>query len=147
MSKNRFLSESHNMPWKETPFPGVTDKVLRIREDSTGVVELVRIAKGAALPAHRHLVTQSAFFLSGVAESLDGQIINAGSYAEVPPGERHGTKAIEEVVLLNMFNGAVTWFLDDGNVFLLKNDGNFAKLGKVQEFGTKHLEGLVLRGG
>ncbi len=146
MSSNRFLSESHNLPWNETPFPGVTDKVLRIREDATGVVELVRIAKGAALPAHRHLVTQSAFFLSGVAESLDGKIIKAGSYAEVPPGERHGTKAIEEVVLLNMFNGAVTWFLDDGDVFMLRNDGNFVKLGKVHGFGTKHLEGLALPG-
>src|SRR5262245_57934145 len=114
MSTNRFLKESQNHPWVATPFPGVSHKVLRVHEDATGVIELVQISKGAALPPHRHLVMQSAFFISGDAQALDGTIIHPGTYAEVPPGERHGTKAIDDVVLLNMFNGNVTWLLDDG---------------------------------
>jgi quercetin dioxygenase-like cupin family protein len=137
MSSNRFLKESHHLPWVDTPFAGVSHKVLRIRENASGVIELTRIAKGAALPPHRHLVTQSAYFLSGVGKALDGTILNAGSYAEVPAGERHGTSAIEEVILLNMFSGMVSWLLDNGDVFLLRDNGTFASLGRVTEFGTK----------
>jgi len=139
VSSNRFLAESHNLAWKATPFQGVHNKVLRIHDDATGVIELVRIEKNQSLPPHRHMVTQSAYFLSGVAKALDGSIINAGTYAEVPPGERHGTTALEEVILLNMFNGNVSWFLDDGEVIMLKNDGTFATLGHVTPFATKGL--------
>ena len=139
MSANRFLVESFNRPWNATPFPGVSNKVLRIFEDGSGVIELVQIAKGAALPPHRHLVRQSAYFISGVGQALDGSIMNAGTYGEVPPGERHGTRAVEEVVLLNIFNGMVTWFLDDGDVVLPRGDGTFANLGQVTAFGTKSL--------
>jgi quercetin dioxygenase-like cupin family protein len=140
MSSNRFLAESHDLPWAETPFKGVSHKVLRFHEDATGVIELTRIEKGAALPPHRHLVTQAAFFISGVGQALDGATIKAGTYAEVPAGERHGTKAIEEVVLLNFFNGMVTWLLDDGETFLLKSDGSFGRLGRISEgFGTRGL--------
>ncbi len=134
MSSNRFLAESHKLAWEATPFAGVTHKVLRVHDDATGVIELVRIAKNHALPPHRHLVMQAAYFMSGVAKAIDGSIINAGTYAEVPPGERHGTTAVEEVILLNMFNGNVSWFLDDGEVVLLKNDGTFATLGHVTPF-------------
>jgi quercetin dioxygenase-like cupin family protein len=133
------LTDSKSLPWIESPFPGVSLKVLRVGEDASQVVDLTRIAKGAALPPHRHLVAQRAYFLSGVGQTLDGTTLEAGSYGEVPPGVRHGTKAIEEVVLLNFFDGMVSWFLDDGDVFVLRDNGTFATLGKVARLGTKNL--------
>jgi len=59
---------------------------------------------------------QRAYFLSGLGEALDGTVIQPGSYAELPAGARHGTRAIEETVILNVFEGIVSWFLDDGDV-------------------------------
>ena len=134
-----YLTNLRSSPWINSPFPGVSNKFLRIGENASQVVDLTRIKKGAALPPHRHLVAQRAYFLSGVGESLDGTRIEAGSYGEVPPGVRHGTKAIEEVVILNFFDGMVSWFLDDGDVFVLRGDGTFASLGKVADLGTKTL--------
>jgi quercetin dioxygenase-like cupin family protein len=139
MSKLRFLAYSHRLPWNATPFAGVSHKVLRIGEGASGAIDLTRIEKGAALPPHRHLVMQRAFFVSGIGEALDGTKLEAGSYAEVPPGDRHGTRAIEEVVILNFFDGRVSWILDDGEVFLLKGDGTYATLGKVAALGNHGL--------
>lgn len=133
------LADSHSLPWRNSPFPGVSHKFLRIRDSDLGVVDLTRIEKGAALPPHRHLVMQRAYFLSGLGEALDGTQIYPGSYAEVPAGARHGTKAIEETVILNVFEGVVSWFLDDGSVFVLGEDGAFTDLGKTARLDQKNL--------
>src|SRR5206468_486681 len=91
-----FLSDTEKIPWRRSPFPGVSQHFLKIGEGAFGVIDVTRVEKGAALPPHRHLVRQRAFFLRGVAETLYGTRIEAGSYCEVPPGVRHGNKAIEE---------------------------------------------------
>jgi quercetin dioxygenase-like cupin family protein len=134
------LTESQGMPWLPSPFRGISHKFLRIGGDAERVVELTRIEKGAALPPHRHVIMQHTYFLSGRGEALDGKALEPGSYAEVPPGARHGTKAIEEVVLLNFWESAVSWFLDDGSVFVLRSDGSFADLGKVASFDAQSLD-------
>lgn len=133
------LAESQDMPWVRSPFPGISHKILRIGGVAERVVELTRIEKGAALPPHRHLIMQHTYFLSGIGQALDGKTLEPGSYAEVPPGVRHGTKAIEEAVLLNFWESTVNWFLDDGSVFVLRSDGTFADLGKVSPFGAHSL--------
>jgi hypothetical protein len=83
---------------------------------------------------------QRAFVLSGHGQALDGTRLPQGTYAEVPAGERHGTRAIEEeVIMLNFFDGRVSWILDDGDVFLLKGDGTLAAMGKLAGLGTSGL--------
>jgi mannose-6-phosphate isomerase-like protein (cupin superfamily) len=139
-----FLADSEGLPWNETPFPGISEKILKIGDDvgnrALGVIDLTRITEGYSLPPHRHLVAQQSYFLEGLGQALDGTMIKAGSYAEVPPGVRHGTKAVEgDVVILNFFDGMVTWVLDDGNVFALRSDGSFAALGKMEPLGNKDL--------
>lgn len=140
MRDSRFhLADSERIPWSESPFDGVSHKFLKIGEGPSGVIDLTRIAEGAALPPHRHMGAQHSYFLTGLGEALDGTMIKAGSYAEVPAGVRHGTKAIEEVNVLNFFDGMVAWFLDDGDVFALRDDGSFAALGKVDRLGNDSL--------
>jgi quercetin dioxygenase-like cupin family protein len=139
-----FLADSESLPWNETPFPGISEKILKISDKvgdgAFGVIDLTRISEGSRLPPHRHLVAQQSYFLEGLGEALDGTMIKAGSYAEVPPGVRHGTKAVEgDVVILNFFDGMVSWVLDDGNVFALRGDGSFATLGKMNPLGDKDL--------
>ena len=131
------LNDSNTVSWKDLPFPGISHKFLKIGEDAC--VDLTRIESGAALPPHRHFVRQRSFFVSGVGRGLDETPLPVGSYAEVPPGARHGTRAIEEVVILNVFDGLVTWLLDDGQVFVLTREGRLEGLGKVNEFGPKRL--------
>jgi quercetin dioxygenase-like cupin family protein len=133
------LTNSNALSWIKSPFPGVSHKFLRIGDSESGSIDLTLIEKGAALPPHRHLVLQRAYFLSGRGQALDGTVLEAGSYAEVPAGARHGTMAIEETVILNVFEGIVSWLLDDGAVFLLKQDGTFDDLGKVAHLGGSGL--------
>src|SRR5271166_6765940 len=99
MTMTFLLNDSSSLPWKDSPFPGISHKFLKIGEEAC--VDLTRIAAGAALPPHRHLVRQRSFFVAGVGQALDGTPLPTGSYAEVPPGARHGTRADEEVVILN----------------------------------------------
>jgi quercetin dioxygenase-like cupin family protein len=135
-----YLADSDSREWAETPFPGVHEKILRMGEGGLGVIDLTRITEGAGLPPHRHLVAQQSYFLEGLGQALDGTMIKAGSYAEVPPGVRHGTRAIEgDVVILNFFDGLVTWVLDEGDMFALRSDGSFANLGKMAPLGDKNL--------
>jgi quercetin dioxygenase-like cupin family protein len=134
-----FLSNSESVSWRQSPFDGVSQHFLKIGEGAYGVVDVTRIAKGAATPPHRHLVRQRAFFLSGIAETLHGTRIQAGSYCEVPPGERHGNKAIEELLILNVFDGPVTWLLDEGDVYVLREDKSYVNLGRMAPLGTQNL--------
>jgi anti-sigma factor ChrR (cupin superfamily) len=78
----RNVLDSKSLPWIESPFPGVSLKVLRVGEDASQVVDLTRITKGAALPPHRHLLAQRAYFLSGIGQTVDGITLEAGSYGE-----------------------------------------------------------------
>jgi quercetin dioxygenase-like cupin family protein len=141
MHVSRFhLADSERLSWVESPFSGVSHKILKVGENGFGVVDLTRIDEGAGLPPHRHAVAQRSFFLQGIGEALDGTTITPGSYAEVPPGVRHGTKAVEgELVILNFFDGIATWFLDDGDVFAVRPSGEFQRLGRLERFGNERL--------
>ncbi len=134
------LNNSQNVPWTKSRFLGVSHKFLKLTEDAPQVVDLTLIEKGSSLPPHRHLVMQRSYIVSGTGEALDGTRLEAGSYAEVPPGVRHGTTALDDdVVILNFWESMVTWFLDDGDVVVLQRDGSLASLGKVAAFGDKAL--------
>jgi quercetin dioxygenase-like cupin family protein len=141
MHVSRFhLADSERLSWVESPFPGVSHKILKVGDNGFGVVDLTRIDEGAGLPPHRHAVAQRSFFLRGIGEALDGTTITPGSYAEVPPGVRHGTKSVEgELVILNFFDGIATWFLDDGDVFAVRPSGEFERLGQLERFGDERL--------
>jgi quercetin dioxygenase-like cupin family protein len=134
------LANSESLSWVESPFAGVSHKMLKVGHHGFGVVDLTRIDEGAGLPPHRHAVAQRSFFLRGIAEALDGTTIMPGSYAEVPPGARHGTKSVEgELVILNFFDGIATWFLDDGDIFAVRANGEFTRLGKLESLGHESL--------
>jgi quercetin dioxygenase-like cupin family protein len=143
-----YLAKSEKHAWADSPFEGVSEKILKVgtrvgeRDDDLAydVVELTKIAEGASLPPHRHLGTQLSFFLEGTGRGLDGTTIPSGSYAEIPSGLRHGTTAVNgDVVILNFFEGAVTWILDEGDMFSLRGDGSFARVGKMSPLGTRNL--------
>jgi hypothetical protein len=62
---------------------------------------------------------------------LDGSIIEAGTYLEIPPGVRHGATALEECVFHDSYDGSLVWVEDSGVTTSVNSSGGFDTLGTM----------------
>jgi anti-sigma factor ChrR (cupin superfamily) len=109
------------LPWQPTRFPGIDIKTLLIDHASGLVSSLIRMAPGATLPDHEHVLIEQTWVLEGhlVDRSGPDEGIEciAGQFIWRPAGSRHSAWSPRGGLMLGFFqmpnkffeaNGAVT---------------------------------------
>jgi anti-sigma factor ChrR (cupin superfamily) len=76
------------LPWEKTRFPGVEAKTLLFDRDSGTVTSLMRMAPGARLPDHEHMLIEQTYVLQGSLVCGEGEC-KAGEFVWRPAGSRH----------------------------------------------------------
>ena len=76
------------LPWQKTIYPGVEAKTLLLERDSGLLTVLLRMAPGAKLPDHEHVLIEQTWVLEGSLECGEGSC-GAGQFVWRPAGSRH----------------------------------------------------------
>jgi quercetin dioxygenase-like cupin family protein len=97
--------------WHETPFPGITMKILAIEPARNLVTMLLKGEAGARYPSHRHSTGEECYVLSG-SVVIEGRVLRAGDFhhaeADTDHGEIYTTEGTEVLLI-----GAVSDYLPD----------------------------------
>ena len=101
------LVDVPNMPWRSTRFPGIEVKPL-LRDDTQGLATvLMRMAPGACLPDHEHVLIEQTWVLEGHLVDREGpdagMECKAGQFIWRPAGSRHSAWAPKGGTFLAMF--------------------------------------------
>ncbi len=84
---SRFV-EVAQLPWESTRFPGVEMKTLLFERDTGLATVLMRMAPGAKLPDHEHVLIEQTYVLEGSLVCGEGEC-KAGEFVWRPAGSRH----------------------------------------------------------
>ncbi|MDH4173736.1 MAG: cupin domain-containing protein [Betaproteobacteria bacterium] len=76
------------LPWEKTSFPGVEQKTLLIDRASGLLTVLLKMAPGAKLPDHEHVLIEQTYLLAGTLVCGEGTV-TAGNFVWRPAGSRH----------------------------------------------------------
>ena len=104
------------LPWEKTKFEGIEQKVL-LSDRKTGLfTALMKLAPGARLPDHEHVLIEQTYVLEGTLHCPEG-VCRAGEFVWRPAGSRHHAWAGPEGgVFLAMFQAPNKFFQPDGRV-------------------------------
>ncbi len=84
---SRFVDVA-GLPWEKTRFAGVETKTLLV-DRATGVcTSLVKMAPGARLPDHEHVLIEQTYVVQGSLVCGEGEC-KAGDFVWRPAGSRH----------------------------------------------------------
>jgi anti-sigma factor ChrR (cupin superfamily) len=111
------------LPWEKTPYPGCETKTLLVDRASGLLTMLLKMAPGAKLPDHEHVLIEQTFVLNGTLVCGEG-ICRAGEFVWRPAGSRHEAWAGPEGgLMIAMFQIPNRFFDVDGSeVDFLGND-------------------------
>ena len=111
------------LPWQKTIYPGVEAKTLLLERDSGLLTVLLRMAPGAKLPDHEHVLIEQTWVLEGSLECGEG-ICRAGEFVWRPAGSRHEAWAgAEGGLMIAMFQIPNRFYEKDGReIDFLGND-------------------------
>jgi anti-sigma factor ChrR (cupin superfamily) len=84
---SRFVEVDH-LPWEQTRFAGVETKTLVVDRETGVATALVRMAPGAKLPDHEHMLIEQTYVLEGSLMCGEGEC-KAGEFVWRPAGSRH----------------------------------------------------------
>ncbi|MEW5863892.1 MAG: cupin domain-containing protein [Pseudomonadota bacterium] len=84
---SRFV-EVARLPWQQTRFPGVEAKILLVDRETGLLTALMRMAPGAKLPDHEHVLIEQTYVLAGSLVCGEGEC-RAGDFVWRPAGSRH----------------------------------------------------------
>jgi anti-sigma factor ChrR (cupin superfamily) len=84
---SRFVAVA-GLPWEPTRFPGIETKTLLIDRQSGVATLLMRMAPGAKLPDHEHVLIEQTYVLEGSLVCGEGEC-KAGEFVWRPAGSRH----------------------------------------------------------
>ena len=76
------------LPWEKTRFPGIETKTLLIDRESGVATLLMKMAPGAKLPDHEHVLIEQTYVLDGSLMCGEGEC-KAGEFVWRPAGSRH----------------------------------------------------------
>ena len=76
------------LPWEKTRFPGIETKTLLIDRESGVATLLMKMAPGAKLPDHEHVLIEQTYVLEGSLVCGEGEC-KAGEFVWRPAGSRH----------------------------------------------------------
>ena len=91
-----------SIPWEETRFPGIFQKVLIEDQESGLKTVLMRMEPGAKLPLHEHTRIEQTYVLEGSLKDEQGEA-TAGNFVWRPAGSRHSAWAPNGALLLGYF--------------------------------------------
>jgi len=110
---SRFV-EVEKLPWEDTRFPGVRQKVLVVDRDSGVATVLIHMAPGARLPDHEHVLLEQTYVLEGSLVCGEGEC-KAGDFVWRPAGSRHSAwGGPQGGTMLAIFQIANRFFEKDG---------------------------------
>jgi len=110
---SRFV-EVATLPWEDTRFPGVRQKILVVDRDSGVATALIHMAPGAKLPHHEHVLIEQTFVLEGSLVCGEGEC-KAGDFVWRPAGSRHEAwGGPQGGTMLAIFQIANRFFESDG---------------------------------
>ena len=82
-----------DLPWEKMRFPGCETKTLMFDAASGMATVLVRMAPGATLPDHEHVLIEQTYVLSGSLVDKEGPDagleVGPGEFVWRPAGSRH----------------------------------------------------------
>ena len=84
---SRFVDVA-SLPWEKTRYPGVEQKTLLVEKETGLLTALMRMAPGAKLPDHEHVLIEQTWVLEGSLECGEG-VCRAGQFVWRPAGSRH----------------------------------------------------------
>ncbi len=90
--------DSESLPWRPSPYPGVTWKKLRFDSETGESAVLLRFDPGASYGAHVHPEGEEYWVLEGSLED-GGKRYGAGTYVYHPPGSAHRPTSTEGCLL------------------------------------------------
>jgi anti-sigma factor ChrR (cupin superfamily) len=113
------------LQWEKTAYPGVETKTLLVERETGLLTMLLKMAPGARLPDHEHVLIEQTYVLEGTLVCGEGEC-KAGEFVWRPAGSRHAAWAGPQGgVMLAMFQAPNKFFRDDGSVTdFLGNDWN-----------------------
>jgi anti-sigma factor ChrR (cupin superfamily) len=103
------------LPWEKTVYPGVEAKTLLVDRASGLLTVLLKMAPGAKLPDHEHMLIEQTYLLEGTLECGEGTV-TAGNFVWRPAGSRHEAWAGPHGNLsIAMFQIPNRFYLPDGS--------------------------------
>lgn len=84
---SRFVAVAR-LPWEETRFAGVEMKTLLFERETGLATVLMKMAPGAKLPDHEHVLVEQTYVLEGSLVCGEGEC-RAGEFVWRPAGSRH----------------------------------------------------------
>jgi anti-sigma factor ChrR (cupin superfamily) len=96
-----------DMPWQKMRFPGCEMKTLLFDPASGLATVLMRMAPGAELPDHEHVLIEQTYVLEGSLADKEGPDagieVKAGEFVWRPAGSRHAAWSPNGGLFLGMF--------------------------------------------
>jgi anti-sigma factor ChrR (cupin superfamily) len=110
----------NDMPWQQARFPGCEMKTL-LFDPKTGLATvLMKMAPGATLPDHEHVLIEQTYVLEGSLVDKEGPDkgleVKAGEYVWRPAGSRHSAWSPNGGTFLAMFQIPNKFFDQPGRV-------------------------------
>ena len=110
------------LPWQKTIYPGVEAKTLLIERESGLLTVLLKMAPGAKLPDHEHVLIEQTWMLEGRLVCGEGEC-TPGNFVWRPAGSRHEAWTPEGGLMLAMFQIPNRFYEKDGReIDFLGND-------------------------
>jgi anti-sigma factor ChrR (cupin superfamily) len=108
------------MAWQQTRFPGCEMKTLLFDAESGLATVLFRMAPGAELPDHEHVLIEQTYVLEGSLVDKEGPDagteVKAGEFVWRPAGSRHSAWAPKGGTFVAIFQVPNKFFEKDGRV-------------------------------
>ena len=110
---SRFV-EVAALPWEKTRFAGIETKTLLLDRETGVATLLMRMAPGAKLPDHEHVLIEQTYVLEGSLLCGEGEC-KAGEFVWRPAGSRHEAwGGPQGGLMLAIFQIANRFFESDG---------------------------------
>jgi len=110
---SRFVKVA-DLPWQASRYAGIETKTLLFDAASGALTLLMRMAPGARLPDHEHVLVEQTYVLAGSLACAEGEC-RAGDYVWRPAGSRHEAWAGPEGgLLIGIFQMPNRFFDSDG---------------------------------
>jgi anti-sigma factor ChrR (cupin superfamily) len=109
-----------DMPWQQTRFPGCEFKPLLVDPKSGLATLLFKMAPGAVLPDHEHVLIEQTYVLEGSLADKEGPDagieVGAGEFVWRPAGSRHTAWSPKGGIFIAIFQIPNKFFEADGRV-------------------------------
>lgn len=112
---SRFVA-AESIPWEKTVYEGVEVKTLLVDPETGLMTQLLKMAPGAKLPDHEHVLIEQTYVMQGSLVCAEGEC-KAGEFVWRPAGSRHEARAgAQGGLMIAMFQIPNKFFQADGRV-------------------------------